>query len=204
MRKLAFLIPLLVLAGCGDKSPSTASTPAPTIAAHPAADLSGWPEGVRSYYSGADLAAANDPSADAEEQYFQPPMPAEAKAGDEITLTGSNIGVRMRVTVSGAHAVRVKGKPYTAVDVKLENTGITIYEGELREAQLTFGDGETRRVAAAGAACSNGLNRHIYIDVSHSRRGCLLFPADRDPTRLQLALETVPADAGGIWDLSRG
>jgi hypothetical protein len=204
MRKPFFLIALLALAGCGAKAPTDAATPAPTIAAEPAADLSGWPEGVRSYYAGAHLDAADDPSADAEEQYFQPPMPAETEAGDAITLTGSNIGVRMRVTVSGAHPVRVKGKPFTAVDVRLENTGITIYEGELRQAQMTFGDGKTRRVAAAGAGCSNGLNRHLYIDVSDSRRGCLLFAADGDPTRLQLALETVPAEAGGIWDLTRG
>jgi hypothetical protein len=166
--------------------------------------LAGYSEGVRKYYDGAQLDAADDPNADAEVQYFQPPMPAETGVGDAITLTGSNIGVRMRVTVSGAHTVRVKGKPYTAVDVKLENTGITVYQGELRQAEMTFGDGKTHRVAAAGAACSNGLNRDFYIDVSGSRQGCLLFAQEGDATRLQLALETVPADAGGIWDLSRG
>jgi hypothetical protein len=205
MRKLLLLIPLLAAAGCGhDARPSSSAAPEATATPAAANPLAGYSEGVRKYYDGAQLDAADDPSADAEVQYFQPPMPAKTAAGDAITLTGSNIGVRMRVTVSGTHAVHVKGKPYTAVDVKLENIGITVYQGELRQARMTFGDGSTRPVATAGAACSNGLNRDFYIDVSHSRRGCLLFPADGDAKRLQLALETVPAEAGGIWDLTRG
>ena len=88
--------------------------------------------------------------------------------------------------------MRVGGKPYTAVDVRLENTGITVYQGELRAAQLINGDGTTQRVAEASAACSHGLDADFRIDVSRSRRGCLLFAADADATRLQLALETVP------------
>ena len=36
-----------------------------------------------------------------------------------------------------------------------------------------------------------------------SRKGCLLFPrsGDKLPERFQLALEVVPTDAGGIWNL---
>src|SRR5262245_8849496 len=99
MRKLAFLIPLLALAGCGHDARPT-SSPAPTAAATPADPLAAWSDGVRKYYAGAHLDAANDPNADAEVQYFQPPMPAETTAGDAITLTGSNIGVRLQVMVS--------------------------------------------------------------------------------------------------------
>ena len=35
------------------------------------------------------------------------------------------------------------------------------------------------------------------------RSGCLLFPAKGSemPSRFQLALETVPVDVGGIWNL---
>jgi hypothetical protein len=207
MRKYLLLISLLaVTAGCGHDDRPAASTPAPTSAPPKAAaqdPLAAYSEGVRKYYVGADLAAADDPSADAEVQYFQPPRPAETKAGDAITLTGSNIGVRMKVTVSGVHPVRVAGKPYTAVDVRLDNTGITVYQGELRSATLTLADGKSGTIAGTTkAACSHGLNGDFYLDVGDSKRGCLLFAADGSAKQLQLALETVPAEAGGIWNLS--
>ena len=35
---------------------------------------------------------------DVEEEYHQPPKPASADLGETITLTGNNIGVRLRVT----------------------------------------------------------------------------------------------------------
>jgi hypothetical protein len=206
MRQSLFLIPLVAaaLAGCGhDTAPSP--SPAPKASATPVDPLAGYPEGVRKYYAGAQLDAADDPSADAEVQYFQPPKPAQTAAGDAITLTGTNIGVRMRVTVEGVRTLHAGGEAYTAVDLRMNNSGITVYQGELREALLTSGDGKTRRVAAdASASCSNGLDRDFRIDVGRSRKGCLLFPADGDAERLQLALEAVPAEAGGIWDLSRG
>jgi hypothetical protein len=191
------------LAGCGhDARPSSSATPeaTATAAANP---LAGYSEGVQKYYAGAQLDAADDPNADAEVKYFQPPMPAETSAGDAITLTGSNIGVRLQVTVSGVRTVRAGGKPYTAVDLRLENNGITVYQGVLENAVLTQADGKTTGVAKASAACSNGFDGDFYLDVGRSRRGCLLFAAHGAPTRLQLALETVPAEAGGIWDLSR-
>ena len=203
MRKLVFLISLLALAGCGhDARPSSPAAPeaTATAAANP---LAGYSEGVQKYYDGAHLDAANDPSADAEVQYFQPPMPAETTAGDAITLTGSNIGVRMEVTVSRVRTVQAGGKSYTAVDVRLKNNGITVYQGVLQNALLTQTDGTTSGVAKASAACSNGFDGDFYLDVGRSRRGCLLFEAGSAPTRLQLALETVPTDAGGIWDLDR-
>jgi hypothetical protein len=206
MRQSFFLISLLAaaLAGCGhDAAPS--SPAAPKVSATRADPLAGYSQGVRKYYAGAQLDAADDPSADAEVQYFQPPKPAQTAAGDAITLTGSNIGVRMQVTVEGVRTVRAGGKAYTAVDLRMKNSGITVYQGELREATLTTGDGKIRRVAAgASAACSHGFDGDFRIDVSRSRKGCVLFPADGDAARLQLALESVPAEAGGIWDLSRG
>ncbi|WP_028062229.1 hypothetical protein [Solirubrobacter soli] len=204
MRKLLLLIPLLAMAGCGHDARPSSSAAAKATATPTADPLAAYSEGVRKYYVGAQLDAADDPNADAEVKYFQPPMPAETTAGDAITLTGSNIGVRLRVTVSGVRTVRAGGKPYTAVDVRLKNDGITVYQGVLQNVVLTRADGKTSGVAKASAACSNGFDGDFYLDVGRSRRGCLLFLADGDPTRLQLALETVPAEAGGIWDLTRG
>ena len=41
----------------------------------------------------------------------------------------------------------------------------------------------------------------MRLDVSRQARGCVLFPATNDPQELQLALEQVPAEAGGRWEL---
>ena len=42
----------------------------------------------------------------------------------------------------------------------------------------------------------------MRIDVGARCEGCVLFPkSDEKPTRFQLALEQVPAEAGGIWNL---
>src|SRR5690349_1588108 len=147
MRKLALLIPLLALAGCGhDARPTSTAAPEATATTAPN-PLAGYSEGVRKYYVGAQLDAANDPNADAEVKYFQPPMPAETTAGDAITLTGSNIGVRLQVTVDGVRTVHAGGKPYTAVDVRLKNNGITVYQGVLENAVMTHADGKTSGVA---------------------------------------------------------
>jgi hypothetical protein len=195
----AVLIPLLAaaLTACGgsDKPPAT-----PTPTATPADALAGYSEGVRSYYGG----AAADPHGGVEAEYHQPPKPAEATVGEPITLTGSNIGVRMDVTVTGTRTVRVSGEAYTAVELELESTGITVYEGELRNATLTYPEGDPLGVAeGVRAPCSNGLDTAIRVDVGDTLKGCLVFPAQSDvaPERLQLALETVPAEAGGIWTL---
>jgi hypothetical protein len=203
MRTKALVILVLAagaLAGCGDsKQPREAAPPTAT----PAADgLAGYSEGVRKYYAGANLDAADDPNADAEVQYFQPPRPAEAAVGDTITLTGSNIGVRMRVTLTQVDTLRAGGKRFTAVHLRMLNDGITVYDGELKSAAL-LGGGEPVGVAeGARAACSNGFDAHVRIDVSRRGSGCLLFPAGGRPERFQLALETIPVEAGGIWNLS--
>ena len=75
---------------------------------------------------------------DVEAEYHQPPQPAEAGLGETITLTGTNIGVRLRVTVTGVKRVG----DHQAVELGLENTGITNYEGEFTHAAVTYGDGE--------------------------------------------------------------
>jgi hypothetical protein len=190
------------LAGCGAHKTPTAAAPKP--AATVKDELAGYSAGVRDYYGGEHPHTDGDPNAEIEAEYHQPPKPAEAGAGGTITMTGTNIGVRFEVTVTGVHTVRARGNRYTAVDVVLESTGITIYEGELRQAELTYADGKPRQVAqGAAASCSNDLDAHVRIDVGASKRGCLLFPAQGDerPARLQLALETVPTQAGGIWNL---
>src|SRR4051812_47220452 len=122
----ATLVLIAALTGCGSTERPRVATPTPT------ADdsLAGYSEGVRTYYGGEHLDTGDDPNADVEAQYHQPPKPAEARLGGAITLTGSNIGVRMRVTVTAVHAVRAGGKRLTAVDLTLANTGIAVYDGE--------------------------------------------------------------------------
>ena len=94
---------------------------------------------------------------------------------------------------------------YTAVHLKLENTGITVYEAPLRNAAVSYADGDPVGVAeGASAKCSKGLDQDPWRnDVGRTKTGCLLFPAHGDlpPERFQLALEIVPTTAGGIWNL---
>jgi hypothetical protein len=197
----ALLIPAVlgaILAGCGDSTPPASTPPSPKD------ELAGYSQGVRDYYGGEHHDTGGDPNAEVEAEYHQPPKPAEAGVGESITLTGTNIGVRMRVTVTGVHTVRVRGKRYTAVDLRLQSTGITIYEGELRQAAVTCPGGEPQPVAeGVRAPCSHGLDDGVRIDVGLGKHGCLVFEAQDDarPERLQLALETVPTTAGGIWNL---
>jgi hypothetical protein len=202
-------------AGCGadDPAPTAAPTPAPTAA--PASTPEGdapkpkvaksYAEAIRAYYGDAHV----DPG-DVEAEYHQPPRPARGGIGDTITLTGSNIGVRIRVTVTGvADPVRASeppgdGKRYVAVELRLRSTGITILEGNVANAVLTYGGGGTATPApGVEAACSNGFHESMRIEVGNSAKGCVLFevPTGRRPRRLQLALELVPAQVGGIWRL---
>ena len=109
------------------------------------------------------------------------------------------------VTVTGVERGRRQG--LHAVDLELDETpGITVYDSELTQRRRHL----RRRQAAAGVAkgasapCSNGLRRRSCASTSGAKdSGCLLFAADdaETPTRFQLALETVPVDAGGIWNL---
>jgi hypothetical protein len=203
---LASALVVLLVGACGDGDGDGAATPEPT-ATPPAAtaeaghDLEGYSKGVRDFYGDTHPEAEPGSQESVEAEYHQPPKPAEAGLGETITLTGSNIGVRLRVTVTGVK----RASEYLAVDMALESTGITNFESALENAAVTYGDGRPQRVVeGASAPCSKDLAGPIvFIPVGGRARGCLLFPASgsRTPDRLQLALEAVPVEAGGIWTL---
>jgi hypothetical protein len=204
MRKLLSSVLLaLVLTSCGgsDPEPPAASTPVPVAEtekprdAHEL-DLSSYSPGVQEYYGGAHA------HGEGEAEYHQPPMPAEAKLGEPIVLTGTEIGVRLRVTPTKVEPV---GKDLVAVHLRLKSTGVTQYYRPMEMASVTY-PGETKSTPLdpdASARCSNGLDDIVFIEVARSKRGCLLFPrsGDKMPERFQLALEVVPTLAGGIWNL---
>ncbi|HEY6892210.1 MAG TPA: hypothetical protein VI300_30680 [Solirubrobacter sp.] len=202
---LSVAVLVAVLAGCGGDEKKAQTPPAPTAGApprHADPDLAGYSQGVKDYYVEIHNEPTGDAETDVETEYHQPPRPAEAGVGETITLTGTNIGIRLRVTVTKVETVG----PNVAVRLKLENTGITVYEAPLRQAALTFGSGAPVPVAVgASAECSNGFEAEtLRLDVARKTSGCLLFPAPSGgeaPTRFQLALEIVPTEAGGIWSL---
>jgi hypothetical protein len=210
MRKAVLIFAFAaLLAGCGDNDkqpPAPTATAASQAASAEDPALAGYTDGVRRYYSGASLEAAEQPGADAEEKYFQPPRPARARLGETIRLTGANIGLQADVTPTAIKTVQAGNTVYTAVMVEIDNDadGITVYDGELRQASLIYGDGKpVDAVWGVKASCSNTFDAHVRIDVGAKQRGCLLFPASDDqPEQLQIALETVPTDAGGIWSLN--
>jgi hypothetical protein len=160
---------------------------------------------VRDYYG----SAHTHPGDNVEAEYHQPPRPATGGIGDAITLTGSNIGVRLRVTLTGLSdpvaAARPprKGTRYVGVNLRLKSTGITIHDDVLEDALLRYRGGKARPVMGVKADCSNGFQGVVRIDVGHRARGCVLFqvPASARPRQFQLALEQVPAEAGGRWRL---
>jgi len=212
MRKLFALIAFTVLlAGCGDSKddpPSAAATPAPTEAEaqadeHVDPDLEGYSPGVIDYYREVHTEETGDDHIDAEIEYHQPPKPAEADLGETITLTGTNIGVRLKVTPTDIE----QADGYTVVHLKLVNDGIAVYEAPLQNAELAFPGATATPVASSEerATCSRQFDPElIRIDVGRTRTGCLLFEGGGDrtePERLQLALEMVPTTAGGIWNL---
>ena len=195
MRKsMIAALAVLAIAGCGGQASPKAT---------PTAEDGGYSKGVMDYYGDADAHPEAEAGSieDVESEYHKPPQPAEAGLGEAITLTGTNIGVRLRVTVTGVQRVG----DHQAVQLELESTGITNYDGEFKQAAVTYGDGTTQPVAeGANAPCSNGLDLPTaFIAVGTKTTGCLLFPASgsESPTRFQLALETVPTEAGGIWSL---
>jgi hypothetical protein len=174
---IAIAVLAVLMCGCGSKEETTqASAPAPAPTAE------GIPEG--------------DP--DVEEEYHQPPKPASGRIGDTITMTGSNIGVRLRVTVTG---VRQAGRQL-AVKLRLENTGIAVFESEMRNAVVRYSDGKRER-AVSGAECTWGPDRLIRLDTERRTQGCLLFarPAGAQPKTLRMSLEAIPVSEGGVWRL---
>jgi len=209
MRKLLSMVMLAALVvGCGgDEAPQAGSTVTPAAAEEHQGethelDLEGYSQGVKDYYGGAHKHDPDDELASIEAEYHQPPKPAEANLGEAIELTGTEIGVRFRVTPTD---VKPLNDDLMAVYLNLKSTGIAIYERPLEQATLTYpGQDPTPLAKEARAECSNGLDGILRIDVGRSRSGCLLFPRSGDamPERLQLALEVVPVEAGGIWNLS--
>ena len=135
---------------------------------------------------------------DSEEEYRRPPHPATGGIDDTITLTGTNLGVRMDVTVTGVET----GDRFTTVGPRLANTGIGIFDSQIRNAVLAGAGGKRTRVrAGVNAPCSNGFQDPLWIDVGERRRGCIVFARTARPAELRFALEQVPTDAGGRWAL---
>jgi hypothetical protein len=183
---LAKFIAIAVLAalvcGCGSKEKDQASA-----AAAPTPEPTFW-EG----------------DTDVEEEYHQPPKPASGGIGDTITLTGSNIGVRLRVTVTGLVDRTGPGGRYLGVKLRLHNTGIAVFEGELRQAVVRYADGRRARIAfGVKAPCSNGFQRHMRFENPNRVNGCVLFrrPAGTEPRTMRFALESNPVSEGGLWRL---
>jgi hypothetical protein len=142
--------------------------------------------------------------ADVEEEYHQPPKPASGGIGDTITLTGSNVGVRMRVTVTGlVDRTGPRGR-YLGVKLRMRSNGIAVYESELRNAVVRYSNGRRARVAfGVKAPCSNGFERDMRLDNPGKAAGCVLFrrPDSAKPKTMRLALETQPVAEGGLWRL---
>jgi len=208
---IAALVSVALLVGCGSDDPPAPAAAAPTPEAEAEThDFEpGHAKAVRDYY-GTPHSHSEEPApefgGETEADYHKPPHPARGEIGDTITLTGVNLGVRMRVTVTGVAdpARRVvrrarDGRRFVAVRLRLRNTGIAIFESELREATLAG----VRTSSGVRAGCSNGFDRDLRIDVDGSARGCILFelPRNRRAGELSLALEQVPAAAGGRWSL---
>jgi hypothetical protein len=221
MRKFTVLIGVLTVltAGCGSNdAEKSAAKPAAETAATPDATATPTPTpepfekghsaAVRRFYGGGE--APVPPWSDVEAEYHQPPRPATGGIGDTITLTGTNIGVRLRTTVSGlVDPARTTESPgpgmrYVGVQLRLRSTGIAVHDSPLESARLRYAGGAAKPVLGVKAGCSNGFDgTTVRIDVDASERGCLLFevPENAEPRELVLALETVPPAAGGRWRL---
>lgn len=218
MLKLLGAIAVLaaLVGGCGSDEPTASATPTPTATETPAPEAppagQGFEKGhnasVRAYYGGDEGPEPID--GDVEAEYHQPPRPATGGIGDTITLTGTNIGVRLRATVTGlVDPARTTESPrsgmrYVGVGLRLRSTGIAIHDSPLESALLTYGRGRTAKpVLGVEASCSNGFESTVRIEVGRRARGCMLFemPEGARPRQFQLALETVPAEAGGRWRL---
>src|SRR3954451_11683926 len=141
----AAALAFLLFAGCGAEKRAGSTSP-PARAED--RDLAGYSQGVKDYYVEIHNQPTGDAETDVEIDYHQPPRPAEAAVGESITLTGVNIGIRQKVTVTKVD--RAGG--YTAVHLELENTGITVYEAPLRSATVSYADGDPVGVEEGASA----------------------------------------------------
>jgi hypothetical protein len=215
MRKSMVVIAVagVLVAGCGsnDSSPSTSSSASEPAAATPTPTAEPFEKGhtraVREFYGGGE--APVPPGADVEAEYHQPPRPATGAIGDTITLTGTNIGVRLDTTVAGlvdpaeASSPPQAGDRYVGVELRLASTGIAIHDSPLESARLRYDGGAAKPVLGVAADCSHTFDGTVRIDVGAKASGCLLFqvPEGAEPRELVLALEQVPFAAGGRWSL---
>jgi hypothetical protein len=217
MRKsmVVMAVVAVLVAGCGsgDSPPSAATvtpepaeaTPTPAVTAEPFEE--GHSRAVREFYGGGE--APVPPGSDVEAEYHQPPRPARGAIGDTITLTGTNIGVRLDTTVAGLVDPAEAAKPpragnrYVGVDLRLASTGIAIHDSPLESARLRYDGGAAKPVLGVEADCSHGFDATVRIEVGAKTSGCLLFqvPEGAEPSELVLALEQVPFAAGGRWRL---
>lgn len=193
---------LLAAAGCGGDDPApTAATATPTATdAHEAEEQHrfqpGHSKAVREYYGDVhdeeETASEFEGFGEPESAFHQPPDPPSGELGDPITLTGTNLGIRMRVTPT---RLEHEGDRLT-IHLRLANTGVTIYESHIRNTRITTANGRRFR----GRWCGEEFPR---IEPEAAGRGCLRFrlPADAEPRTLHLALEQVPAAVGGRWSL---
>lgn len=216
----AIAVMTALAAGCGsgdDQEPAAATTPVATPVATPAPTTApdaeaghdfekGHSRAVRKWYG--DVHSAEDGGVEAE--YHQPPRPATGGIGDTITLTGANIGVRLDVTVTELLDPVTAARPprpgmrFVGVAVEAISTGITIHDDEFNDGLLRYGArGRARALMRVKASCSQGFHRIVRIEVGASASGCVLFeiPRRARPRQFQLALEQVPAEAGGRWRL---
>ena len=111
---------------------------------------------------------------DVEAEYHQPPRPATGGIGDAITLTGTNIGVRLRTTVTGlvdpARDLRI-----AAARDALCRRGPAASQHRHRHprrpaperaADATAGGRTAKPVLGVKASCSNGFDgTAVRIDV---------------------------------------
>jgi hypothetical protein len=197
---LALAVVMALLGGCGSSDDESERASSPTTPTPSATEPAGQ-----------DLVQEEANHA-VEEEYNQPPKPRSGDIGDTIVLNGINIGVRLRVTVTGVQdsvtAARSPGpgKRWVGVKLRVKSTGIAIYESEMRNVVLRYGS-KGRSPAAFGVKgrCSNGFEAHMRLDVGDSANGCLLFrvPSSQAPKMMQLALETRPVQEGGKWRLQQ-
>ena len=115
---------------------------------------------------------------DVEAEYHQPPRPATGGVGDTITLTGSNIGVRMRVTLTGLSDPISASRPpragtrYVAANLGSAAPASRSWRASSTKRCSTYGARTAKPVLGVqSAACSNGFDEPLRIEVGNSRDG---------------------------------
>ena len=154
------------------------------------------------------------PGGDVEAEYHQPPRPATGAIGDTITLTGTNIGVRLDTTVTGlVDPAEASRPPRRREALRRRRPAAATARGSpsttaaLESARLRYDGGAAEPVLGVKADCSNGFEDVVRIDVGLKARGCLLFqvPDLRAPasvparTRAGAGRGRRPLEAALMW-----